>query len=644
MSKAVKILMVEDLPSDAMLNEYQVKKTLTNYELKVVETREAFIDLLENWAPDLVISDYQLPSFDGLAALEIVLEKTPVTPLIIVTGSQNEDTAVECMKAGATDYVIKEHIKRLGPAIKNALKQKEIRINSMRMQKMLEESEEKFRSLFQNHAAVKLIIDPDSGNIIDANPAAARFYGWSVEELKNMNISQINIGSPEQIRNDLKAAKELDVLKFKFQHRKANGKEVDVEVFSSEVTIAGKAYLHSIVHDITEKEKLERKIAIAEQAVQFKQKFLADMSHEIRTPLTAIMGVIDLLTNSVKDEHHKEQMEILKNTGENLMEIVNQVLDYSKIQAGKLDLKFSVFDLGDLLRKSVVFYSSTCNDNVQIRLDYTAPGLPVYIKADKQRLTQVINNLVGNAVKFTHEGEIVLKASVSPLPDHSYHKSPAEYDTCIKIEVKDTGIGIDLQMQKALFKPFVQLQEVDNNIYRGTGLGLSISSQLVTLHGGEIGVDSTPGKGSTFWFTFLAKKEENLPADTSTEHGNKNKTISHLNILLAEDKIFNQKVISLMLTHMGHNVVAVCNGEEVLKFYQPGAFDLILMDIQMPVMDGITATKKLKASYNDLPPVVGLSANAFEGEKEKYLSQGMDDYITKPLRKEEFEEMTRRWF
>lgn len=268
MEKLIKILLVEDLPSDAQLAEYEIAKTLNRYMLKIVETREDFIDALFKFTPDIVISDFQLPSFDGLSALKLTMEYSKITPVIILTGSMNEDTAVDCMKAGASDYVIKEHIKRLGSAILSSLKTRDILIKKIESQKSLQESEEKFRSIFENHSAVKLIIDAESGEIVEANSAAESFYGWSADELKNMKIYQINTLPESDIKQLLEATKSSKNLHFEFVHRRADGTKCDVEVFSSKVKIAGKNYLHSIVHDVSQKKRAEERLRLLSQSVE----------------------------------------------------------------------------------------------------------------------------------------------------------------------------------------------------------------------------------------------------------------------------------------------------------------------------------------------------------------------------------------
>ncbi len=393
--------------------------------------------------------------------------------------------------------------------------------------------------------------------------------------------------------------------------------------------------------DHVQKEKYEKQIAIARESVRFKQNFLANMSHEIRTPLTGIMGVIEILGESELNTTHREHVQILKNTSENLMEIVNQVLDFSKIEDGKVHLKRIDFNFHEFLHQSVVFYRKLCCEEVRMTLT-VQPDVPQWLHADKSRLSQILNNLMSNAIKFTDEGSIHL--DVSNVQDDPQQEKTSKEELCIKIAVTDTGIGIDAQKLEGLFRPFAQVDDRDVRRYEGTGLGLSISKQLARLHGGDTGAVSTPGEGSTFWFTFRCGI---ATGQTSPQHIITPPPPSYpekLRILLAEDKTINQKVITILLKHMGHRVTLASDGKEVLKIYKSGDFDLILMDIQMPVMDGVAATRSLREKYDKLPPIVGLSANAFEGDREKYMATGMDDYLTKPLRKEAFVEMLGRVF
>ncbi len=397
-----------------------------------------------------------------------------------------------------------------------------------------------------------------------------------------------------------------------------------------------KNYFLSTQLDEKEAEKLREQVELANKTAEFKQNFLANMSHEIRTPLTGLVGMIELLGKTKLDAVQHDYVSTLKQSTENLHEIINQVLDFSKIEAGKLKLNIKTFQVQTLVINAKKLFSSICDKDIAFDM-HIEEEVPVFIKADKSRIMQIINNLISNAVKFTNQGEIELFVK-------HIKTDTITNEATIKIEVKDTGYGIRPEKQDQLFIPFAQIDEVDTRDYDGTGLGLSICKELVKIHGGEIGFESEYKVGSTFWFTFKAKVVmwDEMPSVLDTDEAfNSSKK---LKILLVEDKMINQKVIKLLLSSMGHHITLAGNGKEALEKFQPGQFDVILMDIQMPVMDGIAATKKLKEDYKNLPPIIGLSANAFEGDSEKYKKLGMDDYITKPLKQEVFTEVINKFF
>lgn len=412
----------------------------------------------------------------------------------------------------------------------------------------------------------------------------------------------------------------------------------------------GDAVLLSMV-DITQSMQAEetlRQLEIEREALKFKQRFLANMSHEIRTPLTGVLGMVDILEHTKLNAVQRDYIHTLKTSGENLKMIINEVLDYSKIEAGEVKIVPSVFAFHSLFAKTKEQFAGRIKKGVDFSIE-ADPNIPGFVYADKNRIHQIISNLVANAIKFTHKGCILLRSKLLTTNPSSKH-------ILIRVSVTDTGIGIPAEMQSKLFVPFLQIDDKDTREYEGTGLGLSICKELVSLLGGKIGVESEYHKGSAFWFVVPVQVAEapKLQPEASQVHdfsimnhkpaqeSNKPQQNGKLRILFADDKQVNQKVISLILKSMGHEVTIACNGEEAINLFQPGKFDLILMDIQMPVMDGITATQKLKKEYNDIPPIVGLSASANNGDREKCLAMGMDDYLIKPVNMGDFKTLIAR--
>ncbi len=266
--KLVKLLILEDLPTDVELAKREIYRVLPECEIFVTDNEPGFVAAIRDFKPDVVISDYRLPGYDGLTALKYVLKNSRFTPVIILTGSMNEDTAVACMKAGAVDYVIKEHIRKLGPAIQAALKHRLLLIEKDESSKKLAKSETRFRNIFHTHSAVKLIIDPIDGAILDANMAAAKFYGWSIDELRSMKIGEINSLPAADVIRNLNLAINNMKSHFAYKHRKADGTIVDVETFTSRVQFDDKVVLHSIIHDVTEKKRAEQRLRLLSHAVE----------------------------------------------------------------------------------------------------------------------------------------------------------------------------------------------------------------------------------------------------------------------------------------------------------------------------------------------------------------------------------------
>jgi PAS domain S-box-containing protein len=504
----------------------------------------------------------------------------------------------------------------------------------------LRKSEAIKNAMVSNIGDVIVIFDRKGINKYQS-PNVTKLFGWKPEELIGKSIwdtihpddliaAQKFIGA---IAIEPNATRTTEM-----RYKRRDGEyvwiEISVKNLMHDKNIQGILGNYRNITDRRQAEQIRHQLDVSQKSALFKQNFLANMSHEIRTPLTGILGMIDILRQTHLSEEQHDYINTLKISGENLREIINQVLDYSKIEAGKVSLNPTAFQFRSLTRDTLNLYKNSLKNGVKL-FDYQNPQIPATIIADRFRLSQVINNLMTNALKFTQQGSVTIRSTLVSMNAHNK-------EMVIKIEVVDTGIGIAVSLQKKLFVPFSQIDAADIREYEGTGLGLSICKQLIEMMGGEIGVVSQEGKGSTFWFTFPATiaDETHIPDLKKAIPV----PVRKLNILLAEDKAINQKVIKLMLSSLGHDLQIACNGKIAVDQFVPRKFDLILMDIQMPVMDGVTATQKLKEKYDDLPPIVGLSANAFEGDREKYMALGMDEYLTKPVKKEDFEELIKKLF
>jgi signal transduction histidine kinase/ActR/RegA family two-component response regulator len=377
----------------------------------------------------------------------------------------------------------------------------------------------------------------------------------------------------------------------------------------------------------------------AESANRAKGEFLANMSHEIRTPMNGVMGMIDLALEDATVPEQSEALRLARDSADTLLTVINDILDFSKIEAGKLDLVPARFDLRVLIDQIARTFVHRAAEK-GVRMHYIVRvGTPAHVMADRVRICQVITNLVGNAVKFTDEGEVKLEV---------YLKERTGRRAVLGFVVSDTGIGIPVDKQQVIFEAFAQADNSLSRSYGGTGLGLAISTSLVKLMGGAIDVESEPGKGSRFHFTIdvetLEESDKQTPDNGSHQLSALSRPVRrHLGprILLAEDNEVNQRVVRIMLENRGHSVTVVNSGVQAVELSAAEAFDVVLMDVSMPVMDGFEATAAIRRRERGGDrhiPIIALTAHAMTGDRERCLAAGMDGYLTKPIRPTEIVE------
>jgi len=385
-------------------------------------------------------------------------------------------------------------------------------------------------------------------------------------------------------------------------------------------------------------EALVKALNKAQMAVKAKSRFLATMSHEIRTPMNGVLGTAELLMLTPLSKQQSQYVKIIYNSGYSLLLILNDILDFSKIEAGEMRMSHIDFDLHVLIEDVCqLFIQNAVTKGIDLIIDDQS-NLDYQLKGDPDRLKQILSNLVNNAIKFTQNGHVIISIQIK------------QADSLIRFEIIDTGIGIAKHKQPLLFKPFSQADESTTRNYGGTGLGLSIVRELILMMKGEVGIISAEGKGATFWFEIPLQKSDKeiapLQAHYKTENLYKAKNQQY-HVLLVEDNQINQVVATAMLHSMGYQSTMVNNGQEALELLEQETFDLILMDIQMPILDGLATTKiireKEKKHQEKRQIILAMTAHALKESKQESLAMGMDGHINKPIEIAKLKSLLEKW-
>lgn len=656
-AEKINILMVDDDPGAHRLIKLILAEAKQPMEF-VIEPAGSLaegVDALAKRSFDLVLLDLALPDSGGLKTVDRMYKACPHIPIVVLTGLADEETGIQAIKKGASDYLIKGKFFKdmLVRTIRYALERKEV-------EQQLRQSEERLRVIMDNIQAGIVLVDPQTCTIVDANPAAVQMIGDATDKIvgsacRNSICPEWNGQCPI---TDLK--QDVDVNNAEHQLVRADGTKLPILKTAIPVVLGGRKYILDSFVDITDRKRTEESLKIAKEqaesawaeleqlnlqleasveranlmtqeavmANQAKSQFLANMSHEIRTPMNGVLGMLELALDEQLNDKVTDYLRIAKSSADTLLAIIDDILDISKIEAGKISMEIIDCSLKQLLADiDTLMRPQAEQKGVEFTISIDTP-VPEQIRTDPTRLRQCLLNLVGNAIKFTDTGYV-----------HTHITAQGDKDSAtIRFDVEDTGVGIEPDKQKLIFEAFTQADYSTTRKFGGTGLGLVITRNLIKLLGGTISLTSRPGKGSTFSLIVPAGVYiETQPLMTEFNRDEiraKEKSDASVNfdgkILVVEDDSVNQKTILAILKKVGLQVDIANDGGEAVQKVTDEQFDLILMDMHMPNMNGYEATKALRKNGLTIP-IIALTASVMKSDADKCIAAGCDHYLAKPI-------------
>ena len=752
---ALRILFAESNSSDIKLAEKELEEQGIKFVGDSAENKTVFLAKLDDFCPDAVIANFTIRGLDGFDLIKTVQRANAYLPVIFLTDSTSEEQAVAFIKAGASDYILKNNVGRLPEALQEAILRNKGRKERVSTQDRLHESLEEYRDLINGMNETVWMIHTD-GRVLDVNNTAVRLLGYTREQLINKGLHGIDKHlSVEMIRDKIREMQNGQIQMFNTWHISQTGQEIPVEISFSFIRYQGEKvvlcvardlsdrikaednlrllsrseeqshasniitdsdgkieYVNPIIkkitgytadelkghtprffksgkqteafykdlwntilsgkewygeminkkkngelywedlsispifnnegeithfvsvrEDITEKKKMIEDLQLAKQKAEesdrLKSAFLANVSHEIRTPMNGILGFTDILREpGVSKEENDKYIEIIFKSGQRLMNTVNDIVEISKIEAGIVNVDYVEFNANKMIKDAVnCYYGDAESKGLAMKTGDLLPETQAFIKTDKEKVESIINNLVNNAVKYTHSGEI----NVGCL----YNDGQVEF------YVKDTGEGVPKDRQHAIFNRFEQADISDSRAFEGSGLGLSISKSYVEMLEGDIWVESEEGNGSMFCFRIPVIKTEKPAVEIDKKDSQKNQeeeardSHKRLKTIIAEDDETSYYYLATLLKDIDSEILHCKTGDEIVEFCKQNPdVDLILMDIKMPGMGGYEATRKIR-EFN--PDVFIIAQTAYTGlaEREKAMEAGCNDYISKPIKKAE---------
>lgn len=625
----LQILVVEDDELDRMIMKRALNGSGIVHQLHFAEDHESGQEATRGREYDCIFLDYNLPGGTGLELLKAIRASGNSSPIIIVTSQGDEKIAVEAMKNGANDYIPKSLLSAEGIAqsVRYMVNLKKTERERIELQNQLVSTQQHLQAVVSNSPIILFALDQKANFTLFEGKELFEL-GIEKESFVGMNLKQTT-GLPITVESYQRALAGEEITCITEIHEKY------FEIFytptrDTQQQVNG---VIGVASDVTAHKKAEEELKmakqLAEETARIKEQFLANMSHEIRTPMNGIIGLTRILLESTLSDEQSRYLQSIKICSENLLVIINDILDFSKIEAGKMNFENVPFRLDEIAQHTLeLFHTKAAEKSLEL-INEMDSCVPAQLSGDPTRLNQILNNLVSNAIKFTDSGSVTLRIRCGERTENKVN---------LEFEVIDTGIGIPENSLHSIFESFTQASSDTTRKFGGTGLGLTIVKKMIELQGGSIGVRSTYGQGTTFYFhlPFEITSDAQLVAETDQDIHEFNTT--HLHILIAEDNLINQMIVRKLFKDWETPTEIVENGKLAFDYLQTNPVDIILMDIQMPEMDGYTAARKIR---EELPeplrsvPILAMTAHATPGEKQKCFDAGMNDYISKPFEPQE---------
>ncbi len=631
MEEKIKILYVEHNEYDIRNFEREIEKSSLHSDLHTVAAVAKAIEATKQKSFDIIFIDYHLKGENGLTLLKSLRNEGVMVPVVVVTNYADPQVAVEMMQSGASDYIPKSLLNADGieQCIRNSLRFSELEKERRHVESSLKSAEDRLSTVVSFSPLILFTINKNGEFTLAKGRSLGSILPMS-EDLIGESIFELFEGKEEftnQIKIALAGNEVTQAIRF--------GNEVYQITCTPRSNELGEVIeVIGIANDITKRAEAEESLVkaklLAEQTSKAKQDFIANMSHEIRTPMNAIVGFTGLLEETRLNEVQRDYVNTIKISGENLLTLINDILDFSKIEAGKLIIEKENFILSNILNSIERVLKGIAIEKNLLFSIHVAPDVPDAMVGDANRLYQVLMNLVGNAIKFTDKGFVKIEVFKSWEKEDRFR---------LKFLISDSGIGIPKDKHDYVFESFSQVSSGATRKFGGTGLGLAIVKRLVELQKGTVKVNSKLDVGSVFEFEIKYRLSGKIESSKKEEEEGRVDVflLKGKNILLAEDNRMNQKYIENIFKDTGVNLVIASDGGEALEMLGGKDFDLLLLDIQMPVKDGFEVITEIRKDFppsKKYIPVIAMTAHAFKEERDACIAAGMNEHIAKPINKE----------